>query len=456
MFVIHMGAVILGRKYDGLTALGFAALVSLWQNPLILFDTGFLLSYGAVIGIYVLGPIFPIPIGIQMISFPIMASAYYETCRYSIVWNLIAVPLASVALSCGMLGAICRWKMMLNIAGMVLRLYESGGKLILKLPGANWVVGQPKWIQILLYYALIMAGVYFWKNRKEMLRAGILFLGGISILCLPQQCQNELEITMVNVGQGDCFLVETLNGKNILIDGGSSDVSSVGQYRIEPFLKSQGIGRLDYVFVTHGDQDHISGIYEMLERQTTGVKIGALILPVQTVKEEVLKELEVKAKQAGAEVYQMEQGKKMFLDDVEVYCVWPMDAGTLTGNEASLVLSVTYGRFDALFTGDLEGAGEKAVCDYIKHLQKKGILAKKYELLKVGHHGSRNGTSEELLELLQADVAFISAGERNSYGHPHQEVLNRLANRSINLYNTKDGNAVKLCTDGEKYYILEP
>ena len=89
------------------------------------------------------------------------------------------------------------------------------------------------------------------------------------------------------------------------MDGGSSDVGSPGQYRIEPFLKSQGVGRLDYVWVTHGDEDHVNGIEELLKRQKIGVSVGALILPPGEVWDERLGELGQMAKKAGVTVYSM-------------------------------------------------------------------------------------------------------------------------------------------------------
>ena len=148
---------------------------------------------------------------------------------------------------------------------------------------------------------------------------------------------------------------------------------------------------------------------------------------------------------------------------MQMQCLWSvrdaekiLSEASLDENQSSTVLSLEYGDFAMLFTGDLEKEAEETVASYIEEKQIEGELPKTYEILKVGHHGSKNGTGEHLLDVVNPACAWISAGERNRYGHPSPEVLERLAKWQVNLYNTKDGSAVKLCTDGKKYCILRP
>lgn len=246
-----------------------------------------------------------------------------------------------------------------------------------------------------------------------------------------------------------------------MIDGGSSTVSEVGKYRIEPFLKSEGVGKLDYVWVSHGDADHVNGIQEMLMRREVGIRINNLVLPPKDFWNKELKMLASTAEKKGVNVLIMKIGQKYQEGDVEIMCLAPeadgaQDEEEPSANENSMVLSLSYKEFDMLFTGDLEGEGEERVTEILEKGQAAGNLPSAYEVLKVGHHGSKNGTGETFLEAVRPEAAFCSAGKKNRYRHPHAETLERLAKWDVSLYNTKDRSAVKLYTDGKKYCILRP
>ena len=123
-----------------------------------------------------------------------------------------------------------------------------------------------------------------------------------------------------------------------------------------------------------------------------------------------------------------------------------MDDKELAGNAGSMVLEVKYGDFSMLCTGDVEGKGEELL------LQK--VAGKEYDVLKVAHHGSKYSTSEEFLKICTPDIALISAGEDNRYGHPHEELLERLGNVGCKIYNTQENGAIMLETDGNLYYSI--
>lgn len=482
MFLIRMGAEVTGREYDGLTSLGAAMLLMLISNPLQLFDAGFLLSFGAVLGIYLLLPLWQtegeakwkhtvkMSLSVQLAVLPVMMYYYYEISTYSVFWNLLAVPLAGIVLTGGVAGVISgfvfaqgAWpvKIPYGICSAVLGMYEEGSRLLLEIPGARWIAGRPGWIRIAGYY-MIMA-VMFALLRREKKIAWIGILTAVLILALPHGKSGELEIYMLNVGQGDCFFLRGPKGGAYLIDGGSSTVNEVGKYRIEPFLKSEGVGKLDYVWASHGDIDHMGGIEEMLIRQKYGIRIAHIVLPQEQFWDEKLYEIARTAAKYETKVYTVKAGDILQEGEMKLRCIWPGEVENDEeevmpdpGNEASMVLALCYKEFDMLFTGDLEKDAEQAVAVRMEQLQKNQMLSTKFEVLKVGHHGSRNATSERLLEITRPDAAWVSAGEKNRYGHPHEEVLERLANWGVSLYNTKDGHAVKLCTDGEKYSILRP
>lgn len=258
-------------------------------------------------------------------------------------------------------------------------------------------------------------------------------------------------------GTGRLFFLSGRKRKNYLIDGGSSSVDAAGRYRLEPFLKFRGVKRLDYVWVTHGDVDHLNAVEELLERRKYGVEIQYLIFPEQKYWDERLIKLCNLAEEAGTKVRVMEMDTIFLSGKLKMRCLWPGEGEpSENGNENSLVLHLQYGKITMLFTGDLENTGEELLAERIKNLRKKGELPACYDLLKVGHHGSRNATGEELLEVIRPRAAFCSSGKENRYGHPHAETLERLAKWGVSLYNTKDRGAVSMYTDGREYGIQSP
>jgi competence protein ComEC len=223
-------------------------------------------------------------------------------------------------------------------------------------------------------------------------------------------------------------------------------VEELGKYRMEPFLKSQGVASLDYVFVTHGDTDHYSGIEEMIKRQDLGVEIRRLVFPSNWKKDDALVELAQTAKKAGVSILMIESGKCITEGNLQIECIQPSTSDYhLNGNAGSLVLSVTFGEFSMLCTGDVEAKGEDALT--------KRLTDREFTVLKVAHHGSKHSSSEAFLRTAQPEIAFISAGEDNSYGHPHQEILKRLKGIGCKIFETVRNGAITLQTDGNRLTI---
>lgn len=474
MFIVRIGADLFGRDYDMLTSLALAAVVIVWRQPLYLLDAGFLLSFGAILGIAVLFPVMKsfsvIPktlgagLSIHLILLPVMLYYYYEIPSYSLLLNLLVVPLMSVVLGAGIVGSLLltisssAGGIVLQICKGILWLYQFVGNVSIRLPFGRLVIGKPGKIWIVLYYLLLsMFCLLVFGCKKGCRKSGktfrtkifvpILLLGLPIVFCLGskmgQEKRNEMEVVVLDVGQGDCLYVRTPSGSHYLIDGGSSDVSNVGKYRIEPFLKSKGVGTLDYVFLSHGDEDHLSGVRELLDHQLLGVKIDTLVLPPEQLLDETLTELAGTALENGTKVVTIQCGQKISDAGMVLTCLAPLEdyAGEI-GNASSMVLSLQYREFDMLFTGDIEGEGEKALSD-------SGLL-KHYDVLKVAHHGSKNSTSDEFLDQVSPAVALISAGRENRYRHPHEETIEKLESCGSRIYSTQTGGAILLFTDGKK------
>lgn len=504
MFCMQVGADMAGRVNDRATSWGLAmAGVILWR-PLAFFDAGFQLSFGAMGAVLFLYPLIvsyraaddraeaaptrqsrvrqlagnlaeslQVSLCIQLVTMPVILYHYYELPSYAVLLNLIVIPLMSVVLLLGFLGSVLILAIypmgagMLRGCGWILGFFDMLCRWAERLPGRRMILGRPEIRGILIYYAclFLMMAVMMWNQKREQEREhktepereparvrrgvpGLVMAAGMLVLLVncPAIHHPGLEITFLDVGQGDCAFIRTEEGDTCLIDGGSSDTDQVGRYQIEPFLKSRGVARIDYVLVSHGDQDHINGLQELMERQQEGVEIGCLVLPEQSVWDEKLEDLYGCAVKMQIPAAVIRKGQMLRWKDVTLSCLGPDEALTDPGNEASMVLELTDGELRVLFTGDVEGKGEEYLTDAIEE---------NCTVLKTAHHGSRNSTSDAFLEKAAPELAVISAGRENRYGHPHAETLERLKKAGCAILNTAETGAITLRLTGKEVANLQ-
>ena len=462
MLLVSIGADVTGRRYDGLSAMSFALLVMLIGNPYQITQAGFLLSFGAVCGIIFIAPVWKlyfdklpfwlegltVSISVQLVITPVILWFFYEIPLYGVFLNILVVPLMNYLLAflilCGVSGLFFE-----ELAGIIafipewiFELYEKLCQYSACLPFHTICFGRPHWLWIVCYYVLLICAVFmFWK--KDYLRGSLSFvLLGVSFLAflLP----GYLRIRMLDVGQGDCIYIETKHHQHILVDGGSSTKKNIGEYVISSNLKYHGCTTLDYVFVTHSDSDHYSGIKELLV--SDDISILHIVLPDISNPDAAYMEIVSLAKQKDCDVCYMKMGDQLQADGMTLACLNPRKQVYDEKNDTSIVLQLSYGAFDMLLTGDLTSSREGNILPYIK-----GDI----EVLKVAHHGSATSSSEIFLKKLSPDVACISVGENNTYGHPAREVMHRLEKYVSKIYLTKQSGAITIDTDGKTYWIDE-
>ena len=282
---------------------------------------------------------------------------------------------------------------------------------------------------------------------------GFLLLG---VVILTWRFRPELQVTFLDVGQGDCIFLQTENGDSYLTDGGSSSVSKVGKYRMIPFLKYQGASQIKAVFVSHADSDHCNGIAELLEQaELEGIRVENLVLTdlADECRSEGYEELVELAGQNGITVQFLHEGQQLQDGELLFQCLYPSKGYRAEDlNETSMVLLVTYREFSMLLTGDVQGAGEEHLTQELQDQKEPGVTdhaETELTILKVAHHGSKNSTSEEFLEAANPKLAIISCGKGNRYGHPHEETLERLEKADVPWFCTKDYGAITVTVDGE-------
>lgn len=320
---------------------------------------------------------------------------------------------------------------------------------------------------------------------------GFLLLG---VVILTWRFRPELQVTFLDVGQGDCIFLQTENGDSYLTDGGSSSVSKVGKYRMIPFLKYQGASQIKAVFVSHADSDHCNGIAELLEQaELEGIRVENLVLTdiADECRSEGYEELVELAGQNGITVQLLHEGQQLQDGELLFQCLHPSKGYRAEDlNETSMVLLVTYREFSMLLTGDVQGAGEEHLTQELQDWKEPGVtqmqdvirisgeeesmeeqsiederIEEQIEekrpqnkmganhteteltILKVAHHGSKNSTSEEFLKAANPKIAIISCGKGNRYGHPHEETLERLDKVDVPWFCTKDYGAITVTVD---------
>lgn len=320
---------------------------------------------------------------------------------------------------------------------------------------------------------------------------GFLLLG---VVILTWRFRPELQVTFLDVGQGDCIFLQTEDGVSYLTDGGSSSVSKVGKYRMIPFLKYQGASQIKAVFVSHADSDHYNGIAELLEQaELEGIRVENLVLTdiADECRSEGYEELVELAGQNGITVQLLHEGQQLQDGELLFQCLHPSKGYRAEDlNETSMVLLVTYREFSMLLTGDVQGAGEEHLTQELQDWKEPGVtqmqdvirisgeeesieeqsiederIEEQIEekrpqnkmganhteteltILKVAHHGSKNSTSEEFLKAANPKLAIISCGKGNRYGHPHEETLERLEKVDVPWFCTKDYGAITVTVD---------
>ena len=494
MLAYTLGARALGRCPDRFNAVSLAAVLILIEDPAYLLDAGFQLSFAAVVILAVFAGRGRLKTAalLFMLPLPLIACHFHEIPLFGLVFNLILVPLVPAVFVIGLIGMLFGGPAAFTGSGLVFLAEQVFEAVRLRLP-LTWVTGRPYLWQCLLYEALLFAVILLFRRIRHLKRRFALVMAApLLILVLIRPSPGTYSLTMLDVGQGESLVSRSPGPVTCLIDSGSTSLDGIGERRLIPYLMYEGIRHVDYLFVTHMDEDHISGVEELLEMaggRKTSLRVGTLVLPYRPWAEtavaeagdsltrtgsllaekdnkspaEVYARLAFLAEEAGARVLVMHRGDRVIIPEKNargcrtvIEALGPDPACAYESeNAASLVLAVHYGAFDALLTGDVTGGGETGLMAALADgkTEKGGKGQIRYEILKVAHHGSRYSTAPSFLAQLKPQAALISCGRYNYYGHPHKELLQRLDQSGAAVFRTDRNGAVEVTTDGEKYSV---
>lgn len=451
-----------------------------------------------------------ISLSIQFFTLPLVAYYYYEIPVYAILLNIPVLAAVPYVLGLAVFGslagqiaflqplsfALCR------VCGWVLHGYRWLCDASLLLPGARMITGKPSEIRVVVYYGLLGAFYYVlwcgmrrdrvnqekgkmyrgveksvpyveqgavvsqadWEGRmlsvsRERIRMGLGFWIGIIILLavLLVHGNQGFELNILDVGQGDAIYLCASDGTNFMIDGGSTDVKNVGTYRILPFLKAKAIRKVDYWFVSHTDEDHISGLVEVME---SGYAVGTLVLAEAQKEDEKAHRLAELAQKNGIRVCYMKTGdvlgtrkedvvnERNRAETFRIECLYPTnDNDSEDVNDRCLVLYYEDENFSAFFGGDISSEVEEQLVSAGK--------CRQTDVLKASHHGSKYSNSDVLLHTLHPRLTIASAGKKNRYGHPSPEAIARAGESGSAFYSTIDYGRIRVrFVDGEM--VAEP
>lgn len=247
----------------------------------------------------------------------------------------------------------------------------------------------------------------------------------------------QLEAHFINVGQGDSILVMMPNGKNMLVDGGPRESGP----KIVDYLRKHKITELDLVISTHPDADHIGGLIDVLQYvRVNKILDSGKLHTTETYREylQLIRSLQIPIEIAR-------EGQMINLDKKVNIEIMNSNHAEQENNEASIVLKMTLGKIDYLLAADAE---EKSELDMLASHSLDS------EIIKIAHHGSITSSTDLFLNKVNPEVAILSFGKENPYGHPHKEVVDRLKENDIKLYSTADYESVVVKTNGRTYKVF--
>ena len=416
-------------------------------NPLLIYNGGFVVSCASSILIFSFGEFSydslkfihfkalrrSLSISLILLIGLMPLGAYYfnSVSPYQPLTVILFIPLTVAILVCSPLMLI-----MLKLTGfapilyplvnMALNIYTKLPYYINKTPLSNTILPMPSISFIVAVYLFIYAFYLYLNNRRYKIPVSLgCILSGILVV-IEIISSYSMQMTFINVGQGDAALISIPYHTNILIDGGGSadyqEDYNVGEEIFVPYLQRKAKTHIDAAFVSHFHKDHAEGIIAAIEN----LDVDRVYLPHSLPENEYRKAIESSAKTRCTEIYYISEDTTIKLENgIVINAIVPTELALFSEDEnnTTVVYKLNYGKTSCLFTGDITSVAEFGLIN-----ENKDIEA---DILKVPHHGSEYSTSKDFVEAVNPQYAVISTGLDNQYGFPRQKVLDNLSNTKV-------------------------
>lgn len=491
MGILILTSGLVHRKSDTINNLGISSLIILICNPYTIIDAGFWLSFAGTMGIILLEepinsyfqkfkickikPIswiinsFTITFAANIIIIPIMAYMFSTFSMTFWISNILAAPVMEFVTIYGFLMYFISIFLLplAKFLGIILNFSLNSlikiAEITSLIPGSSIYIKTPYLLECIIYY-LILFLIFNWKRIKEKLEnnkilekikknsykyISIILISIILTNTISNKIFQEIKIYFVDVGQGDSTLIQTIEGKNILIDGGGSEFGSfdVGESILLPYLLDRRITTIDYLMISHFDSDHIGGVFAILEN----LEVKNIIISKQGETSENLKKFYEITNNKGIRTIIVKKGDIVEIDKYSHFEILFPEDNLIEDNilnNNSIVARFNSLDFSILFTGDIEEIAEKRLCELYSGTDKLEAF-----VLKVAHHGSKTSSTEEFLELVKPKIALIGVGKNNNFGHPNIDVIERLENIGSKIYRTDNCGEIIIRINREKLQI---
>mgnify|MGYP004453575087 CR=1 FL=1 len=465
------------KKAHVLASISISLLIILIINPYLILDIGLQLSYGGTIGIVLIYPILKklkkkkedknskfkkiihkvkekildiilITISANLVIFPIVLFHYNTISFTFIISNLLISPIIGIIIILGFISVFASYiispisKVMFLILQTFLNLLIKIAHFCAELPFSKVYFPTPKIYVIIIYYVFL---IFIILERNKIIvikkinkKIIIIFVIIIIILNLILNfIPKTFTISFIDVGQGDSMLISTPKGKKILIDGGGSrdeESFNIGKQTLIPYLLNKGITKLDYILISHFDSDHATGVAQILGK----IDVSSIILTRQLEENDIYRHILSIAKEKKIKLIYVKEGDVLKIGGIKISIIHPENKLMINNpmNNNSIVCKVEYNSFSMLLTGDIEMEAEELI------LRKNINL--KADVLKVAHHGSKTSTTGEFLKAINPKVALIGVGKNNNFGHPSNEVIQRLKENGTRIYRTDENGEISI------------